>query len=230
MPQEPQPDAQPASPAVAKRGHWRHNDEDVSRWAELFRSGITLVHIAKRENVDPETVSQQLHRLGLAITPGHHMVEQLPLKYSPRFIELIDEGPDAVLEFVKNRVWGIQASATGERQLRNFCEFVRLHHQGVGVKEMARRLSIHRSTIAKWREGTDQPYLIRAANDTLPMTNRLSWVYLPMHLSSGGSEPSGWIQVPRAIQSFGDILDVVNQIQPLELTFERAKIFELTRP
>jgi len=37
------------------------------------------------------------------------MVEQLPLKYSPEFIELVDRGPDAVLEFVRNRVWGIQA-------------------------------------------------------------------------------------------------------------------------
>ena len=42
-----------------------------------------------------------------------------------------------MLKFVKDRVWGIQASLTGEKQLRNFCEFVRLHHQGVGVKEIA---------------------------------------------------------------------------------------------
>jgi len=29
------------------------------------------------------------------------MVEQLPLKYPRKFIELIDNGPDQVLEFVK---------------------------------------------------------------------------------------------------------------------------------
>ena len=229
LPGEPPPDAQPASPAVTRRRRWRHNDEDVRRWAELFRSGITLVHIAKRENVDPGTVSQQLHRLGLEITPGHHMVEQLPLKYSPQFIELIDKGPDAVLELIKNRVWGIQASATGEKQLRNFCEFVRLHHQGVGVKEMARRLSIHRSTVAKWREGTDQPYLIRATSDTLPLTLGEGWKLLPMHLQSGGGEPSGWVQVPAKIGSYAEVLVVINQLQPLERTYERALTFGLSR-
>jgi len=153
----------------------------------------------------------------------------LPLKYSPKFIELIDKGPDVVLEFAKNRVWGIQASPTGDRQLRNFCEFIRLHHQGVGVKEMARRLSLHRSTIAEWREGTDQPYLIRAINDVLPTESSHGWKSLPMHLTSGGSEPSGWIQVPTCV-SYESALDVINQIQPLEATYERGQLFGLTRP
>jgi hypothetical protein len=91
---------------TAKRHRWRRSDEDVRGWAELFQGGITIVRIAEKYHVDPDTVSQQLHRLGLTITPGHHMVEQLPLRYSPQFIELIDKGPNAVLEFVKNRVWG----------------------------------------------------------------------------------------------------------------------------
>jgi hypothetical protein len=144
-----------------------------------------------------------------------------------QFVELVDKGPDYVLEFLKSRVWGIQASSTGEKQLRNFCEFVKLHHLGVGVKEISRRLSCHRSTIAQWREGTDQPYLIRAANDTLTMVPRIGWRLLPMYLTSGGSEPSRWIQVPQAIQSYDYVLDVINQIRPLDGTFRRAMLFEL---
>jgi hypothetical protein len=157
------------------------------------------------------------------------MVEQLPLKYPRQFIELIDRGPDHVLDFVKNRVWGIKASASGEKQLRKFCEFVRLHRQEVGVEEIARRLSCHRSTVAEWREGTDQPYLIRAVNDTFALVPRVGWKLLPMHLTSGGSEPSNWIQVPQTLQSFDDILDVISQIQPLELTYDRADAFGLPR-
>jgi hypothetical protein len=195
----------------------------------LFKGGLTIVHIAEQEKVDPGTVSQQLHRLGFTVTQGHHMVQQLPLKYSPQFIKLIDGGPDAVLSYVKDRVWGIQASSTGEKQLRSFCEFVRLHRQGVGVKEMARRLACHRSTVAEWREGTDQPYIIRAVNDTIAIVPRTRWKLLPMHLASGGCEPSAWIQVPHAIQSFGDILDVISQIQPLEETYRLAKLFTLSR-
>ena len=217
------------NPQSDKRCRWRRNDEDVQRWATLFKGGLTIVHIAERESVDPGTVSQQLHSLGLTVTQGHHMVQQLPLKYSPQFVELVDKGPDAVLGFVRNRVWGIQASSSGENQLRNFCEFVRLHHLGVGVKEMSRVLSVHRSTISHWRDATDQPYLIRALNDTLPLVPRTEWRVMPMHLVSGGAEPSGWIQVPEAIRSYGDVLDVINQIQPLEETYRRASPFGLTK-
>ena len=211
------------------RHYWRKNEADVQRWADLFKSGLTIIHIAERENVSPDTISTQLHKVGLTVKQGHHMVDQLPLKYSPQFIELIDKGPEAVLEFVKDRVWGIQASETGLEQLRKFCEFVRLHHHGMGVKEIARMLSVHRSSVAEWREGTDQPYLIRAISDTLPITQRAGWRLLPMHLSSGGSDPSGWIQVPTTM-SYENILDVIGQVQPLETTFQRAELFGLSQP
>ena len=157
------------------------------------------------------------------------MVEQLPLRYSTEFIELIDKGPKYVLDFVRNRVWGIQASSTGEKQLRSFCEFVRLHHLGVGVKEMSRVLSVHRSTISNWRDATDQPYLIRAAYDTLPIIPPTGWKMMPMHLVSGGSDPLGWIQVPETIRSYNDVLEVINQIQPLEETYLRAALFGLSK-
>jgi len=212
-----------------RRHHWRRNNEDIQRWAELFKGGLTIVHIAERENVDPDTVSQQLHTLGLTVTQGHHMVQQLPLKYSSQFVELVGKGPDAVHEFVKDRVWGIQPSPTGERQLRNFCEFVRLHHQGLGIEEISRRISAHRSTIAHWRDGSDQPYLIRAVNDTLARIPREGWKLLPMRLSSGGGNPSEWIQVPQAICSFEDVLDVVNQLRPLETAYERAALLGIAR-
>lgn len=222
------------SPAIdehrLKRSHWQRNEEDIRKWAELFQSGITIVHIAEKYRVDPKIISQQLHKLGITITQGHHMVEQLPLRYSPEFIELVDKGPDEVLQFVKERVWGIQASSFGEKQLRSFCEFVQLHHQGVGVKEMAQRVSAHRSTISHWRNGTDQPYLIRAVSDTLAITPKPGWKVLPMHLSSGGSEPSSWIQVPQNIRSYDEILELIYQIQPLEETYQRAAFFELSRP
>lgn len=78
-----------------------------------------------------------MHRLGLAITPRHHRVEQLPPRYSPGFIQIIGKGPDAVPEFVRERVWGMGASSAGERRLRSSCDFVKLHHQGVGVVEIA---------------------------------------------------------------------------------------------
>jgi len=94
----------PKAIPAEKRSRWARNQDDITKWSELFEGGLTVVHIAERFRVDPQTVSNELHRLGLTITQGHHMVEQLPLRYSPQFIELIDSGPEAVLEFVKNRV------------------------------------------------------------------------------------------------------------------------------
>ena len=215
--------------ADARRQRWRRNDEDVRRWAEQFRGGATVLRIAEREKVAPSTVSKELRGQGFTFVPGHHMVEQLPLKYSSEFVQLIDRGPEAVLELLKERVWGIQASQWGEKKLRSFCDFVRLHHRGVGVKEIARRLGVHRTTVAHWREGTDKPYLVRALHEVFPIDPRPGWQLLPMHLTSGGGEPSGWIQVPRSIRSYEDILDVIRQIRPLERTFERAALFGLSK-
>jgi transposase-like protein len=211
------------------RRYWRRNEEDVRRWAELFRDGKSIVRIAAEEGVDPGTVSSRLHRLGLDIKRGQHHVEQLPLKYSPEFIDLTRQGPDRVLDFVRQRVWGIAATDRGREQLDSFCEFVHLHQQGVGVEEIARRLALHRSTVAEWREGTDQSYIIRALKDTIANTPREGWKLLPMHLKSGGGEPSGWMQVPVRIQSYADVLGVIGQLRPLEKTYERAPIFGLAR-
>ena len=48
---------------IRPRHRWRRNDEDVRRWAELFQSGITIVHIAEKYHVDPNTISKELHKL-----------------------------------------------------------------------------------------------------------------------------------------------------------------------
>jgi len=52
---------------------------------------------------------------------------------------------------------------------------------------------------------------------------------LPMHLVSGGGDPSGWVQVPETIRSYSDVVQVINQIQPLEETYRRASLFGLTK-
>jgi len=216
--------------ARSVRHYWRRNDEDIQKWAELFKGGRTILRIADQCRVSPVTVSQELHRLGFTVTPGHHMVEQLPLKYSDEFVGLVDKGPDHVLEFVRSRIWGINATEKGLLQLRTFCAFVKLHQLGVGVEEIARRLALHRTTVAGWREGTDQPYLVRAVSDTLPATPRDGWQLLPMRLDSGGGRPSGWIQVPQSIQSYSDVLEVIAQTRPLALTYSRAAQFGIAEP
>jgi hypothetical protein len=213
---------------TAKRHRWRRNDKDVQRWAEMFRGGKSVLRIALEEQVAPSTVSAELHGLGFEFRMGQHRVEQPPLKYPNEFIDLVGQGQERVLEFVKGRVWGIGVTEMGKKQVESFCEFVRLHRRGVGVKEIARTLGVHRTTVAEWREGTDQPYLIRALNETLLLHTRPGWKCLPMHLSSGGNELTGWIRVPQVIREFGEIEVVLSQLHPLGQTYHRAVAFGLS--
>ena len=83
--------------------------------------------------------------------------------------------------------------------------------------------------MAKWREGTDQPYLIKAALETLQLETKRGWKLLPLHLTSGGGDPTGWIIVPETIHSFEEVLNVVKQVPPLELTYDLAKHLGLSK-
>jgi hypothetical protein len=195
----------------------------------MFKNGTGIVYIAAKENVAPSTISSELHKLGVDIKMGQHHVSQLTLKYSDQFIQLVKQGPEAIIACANNRIWGIGVTDNGMQQVNSFCEFIRLHQDGIGVKETARRLDLHRSTVAEWREGTDQPYLIRAVKDTFQISLRPGYKMLPLHLVSGGSHPLGWIQVPEAIRSYDDVVCVVEQLRPLEETYSRAREFGLGR-
>lgn len=202
--------------------------EDAKRWAEKYHQRMSILKIAKEEGVDPGTVSSWLHRLGVQVYQGLHRVQQPPLKYPQQLLDLTMHGPDAVMKYLDSRVWGLRATDAGLEQLDKFCKFVQLHQHGVGVVEAAEKLSIHRSTAAEWREGTDQPYLVRAAIEA-PQNQRKGWKALPLHLSSGGNEQGPWIQIPMAIHSYSDITSVVQQIQPLPETYALAQSYGVSR-
>ena len=150
---------------AARRRSRRWTEEDGKRWKESFESGNSILGIAAADEVDPKLVSRWLHRLGVEVYQGRHRVEHLPLKIPTELVELLSNGPDYVLKFLNERVWGLTATESGKEQLKKFCNFLELHGQGIGVEEIAQSkdVDVHRSTIAKWREGTDQPYLVKAA-------------------------------------------------------------------
>jgi hypothetical protein len=167
-------------------------------------------------------VSQWLHRLGVEVYQGRHRVEQLPLKIPNELVELLSKGPDHVLKFLDERVWGLTATTSGTEQLTKFRKFLELHKQGVGVNDIAGRIQAHRSTVAQWRDGTDTPYLVSTANAILQTDIKPGWKALPLHLHSGGNEQEHWIQAPSAIQGDADIQTVTQQIVPLAGAFEHA--------
>jgi hypothetical protein len=217
------PENETASSKVSGKRRWRRwTEEDAKRWKESFEKGLSILEIARADEVDPKLVSQRLHRLGVEIYQGRHRVEQLPLKISPELVELLSKGPDYVQRFLDERVWGLTATEYGTEQLTKFCNFLDLHRKKIGVLDIASQLEINRGSAAEWREGTDQPYLVRIATTMLQLDFKPGWKVLPMRLLSGGNDQHQWIQVPPTIQGDEDIRSLIRQITPLDETFERA--------
>ena len=207
---------------AAKRRYRRWSEEDGERWKESFESGKSILEIARVDQVDPKLVSQWLHRLGVEVYQGRHRVEQLPLNIPTELVELLSKGPEHVLKFLDERVWGLTATESGTEQLKKFCKFLELHSKGVGILGIAGQLGIHRSSVSEWRNGSDQPYLVNIAKTMLHQNIKPGWKALPLHLHSGGNEQQDWIQAPSAIQGDDDIRVLLRQITPLEESFERA--------
>src|SRR2546422_4884999 len=129
-----------------RRPHKQYRPEDRSRWEASYRQGNPIVQIAAAEQVSWETVSKWLHRLGGEIKLGRRPVQQPPLWIPPRLVALVGMGHSKILRLIREQVWGLDTTPKGIQQLRRFCEFVRLHKQGTGVNETARRLGLYKET------------------------------------------------------------------------------------
>ncbi len=103
-----------------------------------------------------------------------------------------------------------------------------MHKQGTGVNETARKLGVYKDTLLDWRNGTEQPYLVKVANQTLISPPKPGWKLLPLRIASGGNEQKDWIQVPQSIHGYNDIRTVIRQTRPLEKVYERAIKFGLS--
>jgi len=136
-------------------------------------------------------------------------------------------GHSKILRLVREQVWGLDTTPKGIEQLRNYCEFVHLHRKGAGVKEVAKTLGVHRSTILKWRQGINQPYLVKVGGSVYQTSLSPGWKLLPLRISSGGNEQKDWIRVPESIRGYNDILSVIRQTKPIEQVYERAAKFGL---
>src|SRR5438445_2244506 len=211
-----------------RRQYKQYRPEDASRWEASYQKGNSIVQIAAKERVEYGIVAQWLHRLGVDIKLGRRPVQQPPLGIPRRFVALVGMGHSKILRLVREQVWGIDTTPKGIEQLRNFCQFVHLHGKGVGVKEVAKTLGVHRSTILKWRQGINQPYLAKVAGAVSGKSLSPGWKLLPLRISSGGNEQKDWIRVPESIHGYNDILAMIHQTTPLEDTYDRAAKFGLS--
>jgi hypothetical protein len=224
------PESDRANSQGTKRKYRRWTEEDAKRWKSAFEGGKSILEIATEEEVDQKIVSQRLHRQGVEVYQGRHRVKQLPLKIPSELTELLSHGPDHVLKFLDERVWGLTATESGAEQLKKFCKFIDLHKQGIGVEDIASRIQVHRSTVSEWRDGTNQPYLVSVARVIVLSKNKIGWKALPLHLDSGGNVQDLWVLVPSAIQSDSDLNELLQQISPLEESNSLAESLGLSNP
>jgi hypothetical protein len=213
-----------------KKRKWRRStDEDGKRWAKMYlEKRMPIEAIASFDEVDPDTVSKRLHRLNVDVYAGKHRIDREPAKLSVELAQLLNRGPDEVLRFLDQRVWGVRASPAGMKQLTKFCQFLNVPLK-VGVEAVAEELRIDRSMVKAWTVGTKQPYLVRVANVALQASLKSDWKLLPLRLEAGGNEQGPWIQVPTSIQGQEDILAMLQQTLPLEQTYQRAAKFGISR-
>ncbi len=176
-----------------------------------------MLKIAKEEGIDPGTVSSWLKKLGVSVRPGHHFVRQPPLRIPMDLLHLLEKGSSFAEEFALNRVWGVKASKHSQECLEKFCQFLEMYNLHQGVEEIASELRLHRSTVAKWREGTDFPYLVKLTAKGLEETPG-GGQWLPIVTSAGGNLLHNWVIVPKVIVHYEDVLPLLMSLKPTEDT------------
>lgn len=195
----------------------------------MYSRRMSVLKIAREEQVSPTVVSCWLKKLGIEIGMGHHFVQQPPLEYDTDVLNLIAENIEKTVNIAQERIWGFNVSPTGLGQLEKFAKFVSLHKQGEGVKEISRAIQVHRSTIRMWRNGKDQPYVVKAMIEVANKKVPVGWKIMPLTIGSGGNEIRDWIEVPTEIRSYQDVVRVVEQLKPLQGTYGQTAAFGIQR-
>jgi transposase-like protein len=204
------------SPNKSNRHYKRASVDDARRWADKYSKQVSILRIAQDEKVSPDTVSSWLRKLGVQVKQGSHFVQQPPWSIPQDLEKLLALGPAKVLESIEAGIWGSQASPQGVAQLEKFCAFAQLYRAEKGVGAIARNLGLHRSTILEWRNGTDLPYLVKLAQVVISNPTRRGWRLLPLSVEAGGNKQEKWIRVPNKIDRFEDVVEVVEELTPLQ--------------
>ncbi|MDA4134553.1 MAG: hypothetical protein OK441_03175 [Thaumarchaeota archaeon] len=210
------------------RGYW--NIENTKPWVEMFVvKRMSAVAIGREVGADPSTVTTWLRRHGVEVYQGLHRIDRDPIRISSELKQLLKKGPEEVVKFLNEKVWGVAATPVGLEQVRKYCAFANLPFEK-GVIAAASELRMHRDSVREWTRGTDKPYLIRAADATAARTDlKPGYKSLAMHLSAGGNVQEGWIRVPTTIRNHEDLVAILRQIHSIDDIYGRAERFGIPK-
>ena len=99
---------------------------------------------------------------------------------------------------------------------RKLFEFIKEYGESGLLIDLAKRLKIGKSTIGAWFDGTQLPTRIAYAALIPQEDPRDGYKWLPKRLNTTTNLPEDFIQVPLEIRSPQDLLDVLDQLSPLD--------------
>src|SRR3989344_3777484 len=128
---------------------------------------------------------------------------------------------------LEREYWGIKLLVKDKQDLLLFQQFIKLKNKKLSYSQISKKLKISKHTIAKWSRLESIPYAIRLCYYELD--NKLpEWSWLSINSTRGGIFTGPWIKVPNKIETFSEILDVLNQLYSLHEGEALAKKFEIT--
>ena len=124
--------------------------------------------------------------------------------------------------------YGIKFSQEDSKQLNLYFSTIEFRQNGLTNKQISENLKVPKSTIEKWVQKKNVPFIIRLYSSYQELEkpkNKCKW--LSINTTRGGLLVGPWVQVPTKIHSFEDIKFVLDQLMPLDETYDLTKIFGL---
>lgn len=132
------------------------------------------------------------------------------------------------VEFINN-FWGIVPIKKDIERFKGFSEVVKLHSSGLSVAEISKLTGIPKGTISKWIYKINLPIIIRLLENFIQLDRPKKGQWLSVNSTRGGLFIGPWIKVPHKINSYKDLLRVINQLPILSETYKKAEDFSISR-
>jgi transcriptional regulator with XRE-family HTH domain len=124
--------------------------------------------------------------------------------------------------------FGIKFNSRDSKKAKLYFTALSFKEKGFSSKEIANKLNISKSTVAKWFWTNTIPFEARLYKNFQKLGKpEKNHKWLSINATRGGFLIGPWIQVPKKINSFENIKFVLNQITHLTSSTDLIKLFNL---
>lgn len=138
-------------------------------------------------------------------------------------MKVIDKNGVGLLDYF----WGIQPTGRDIQDLKQFFKVIELYSRGVPKNKIANSVGRSKSTIEKWLYNNNLPPMVRLVEEYRELGDPGNMKWLAINSTRGGLLKGPWIMVPKKVNSYKDVLAVIDQLEPLEEVFTKMKMFNI---